>query len=280
MSYLSVSTWSLHRLLGPLRWTVWNAEEGQGEHRTVVQDQPLTHTLLDLPVEAAKRGYQAIEVCHFHFPSTEAAYLGQLRGAFSDAGVSFDTLLLDYGDLTATDESRKVADAKLIREWIDVASLSGAKQIRVVAGEASPSDESAIKRSAAALSDLARYADSKGVRVITENFKDLTSTGESCMKLLDTASESIPMITDFGNFRGPAKYEELAMIAPLSVSVHAKAVYDDSGYPDEGEFLKCLDAVKSVGFDGAYVLIYDGPGDMWEGLERIKRIVTPYISAG
>ncbi len=276
MSYLSVSTWSLHRLLGPLRWTTWNAEAGS--HQTVMQDQPEVHTLLELPLEAAKRGYRAIEVCHFHFPSTEAAYLEELRRSFSEAGVSFDTLLLDYGEITSTDEARRTADMGFIREWIDVASQCGAKQIRLIAGEAPHDDESAIRQSAAALSELARYSASRGVRVITENFKALTSAGESCLKLMDSASEAIPMITDFGNFRGQAKYEELAMITPHSVSVHAKAAYDDAGYPDEAEFLRCLEAVKSVGFDGAYVLIYDGPGDMWEGLDRIKRIVAPYVA--
>ncbi len=276
MSYLSVSTWSLHRLLGPLHWTIWDAEAST--HRTNVQDQPQLLTLLNLPGEAAKRGYQAVEVCHFHFPSTETAYLEQLRQAFSDAGVSLDTLLLDYGDLTATDEVRLAADRSLYRQWIDIASLCGAKQIRLIAGEAQPADDTATRRSAAALSELAKYAASRNVRVITENFKQLTSTGENCLKLLALTGDAVDMITDFGNFSEPAKYEEIAMTVPYSVSVHAKAAYDGSGFPDEAEFIRCLESVAATDYDGAFVLIYDGPGDMWEGLDRIKHIVEPYIT--
>ncbi|CAM3039240.1 TIM barrel protein [Paenibacillus sediminis] len=276
MSYLSVSTWSLHRLLGPLRWTAWDAETGM--HITNIQDQPQVLTLLELPFEAAKRGYQAVEVCHFHFPSTETAYLEQLRSAFADAGVAFDTLLLDYGDLTSPSEARRAADKNLIRKWIEVASICGAGQIRVVAGEAPPTDEEAIRTSASALSELTHYGTSKGVRVITENFKSLTSTGESCMKLLGQIDGSINMITDFGNFHGALKYEEISMTVPYSVSIHAKAIYNQSGLPDETEYRRCLDATRAAGFNGAFVLIYDGPGDMWEGLERIKRIVDPYIT--
>ncbi|MFD0671192.1 sugar phosphate isomerase/epimerase family protein [Cohnella sp. GCM10027633] len=274
-SYLSVSTWSLHRLLGPLRWTVWNAETGA--HDTHIDEQPQLHTLLELPAVAAARGYRAIEVCHFHFPRTDAEYLTELRAAFDAAGVRFDTLLLDYGDLTTTDDRRREADLELIRRWIDIASLAGARQIRVVAGEAEPTDEAAIARSAASLAQLAHYAASKGVRVITENFKPLTSTADSCLRLLKQAGKAVGMITDFGNFKGDAKYADLAAIAPRSVSVHAKAAYDDEGLPDVSEFVRCLEAVKAARFDGAYVLIYDGPGDMWEGLERIKRIVLPYV---
>ncbi|MFC4598465.1 sugar phosphate isomerase/epimerase family protein [Cohnella hongkongensis] len=274
MSYLSVSTWSLHRLLGPLRWTSWDAEAGA--HRTHEQSQPEVHTLLELPGEAARRGYAALEVCHFHFPSTEDAYLDRLRRAFAEADVIFDTLLLDYGDPSTTDEIRQAADGKLYRDWIDVASRCGAKRVRLIAGEAPPTDEEAIRRAGRTLRELAAYASDQGVRVVTENFKPLASTAASCLKLLDSAG-GIGMITDFGNYQGEAKYDEIAMTVPRSLSVHVKPAYDEYGAPDEAELVRCLEAVRKPGYDGAYVLIYDGPGEMWEGLERVKRIVLPYI---
>ncbi|MFD0677305.1 MULTISPECIES: sugar phosphate isomerase/epimerase family protein [unclassified Paenibacillus] len=275
MSYLSVSTWSLHRLLGPLRWTQWDANSST--HSIRIQEQPEVLTLLELPGEAAKRGYKAIEVCHFHFPSTEAAYLAQLREEFAAAGISFDTLLLDYGDLTVVDDIRREADYALIRSWIDIAAAAGAKQIRVIAGDAEPSDEEAIRKSAEALTELADYAAIQGVRVVTENFRALTSTAASCLKILEQASDKVGLITDFGNFKLPSKYEEFAMTLPYSVSVHAKAQYDDKGMPDETEFVSCLDTLRAADYKGAVVLIYDGPGDMWEGLERIRAIVQPYL---
>jgi Sugar phosphate isomerases/epimerases len=277
MSYLSLSTWSLHRNLGPLRWTVWNEENGT--HETATQDQPQIHSLLELPAAAARRGYQAVEVCHFHFPSTEPDYLAQVKQAFEAAGLSLDTLLLDYGDITSANEQRVTADLAFIRSWIDVASLCGAKQIRVVAGEAPPTDEEAISLSAARLSALADYGRTVDVKVITENFKSLTSTGASCMNLLGQWGEHAATITDFGNFHGPLKYDEIALTTPLSVSVHVKPQYDENGFPDEAELRKCLDTVSSTGFNGAFVLIYDGPGDMWEGLERVKQIASSYLNS-
>lgn len=275
MSYLSISTWSLHRILGPLHWTVWDAETGSCLTRK--QDQPQVLTLLELPAEAASRGYQAIEVCHFHFPSTVPAYLEQLRSSFNAAGVKFDTLLLDYGDLTTSNETKKSADLSLIREWIEIASLCGAKQIRVIAGEAAPTDEEAIHASASSLAELAQFAASKGVNVITENFKSLTSTAESSLKLLAKAGKAVGFITDFGNYHGTGKREEIGATAPLSVSVHVKPTYDEAGFPDKEELISYLNKLKEVEYKGAYVLIYDGPGDMWEGLERVKCMVEPFI---
>jgi sugar phosphate isomerase/epimerase len=275
MSYLSVSTWSLHRILGPLRWTSWDAEAGK--HITQIDPQPQLYSLLELPAEAARRGYDAIEVGHFHYPSKDPAYLAQLKQAFADAGIRFDTLLLDYGDLTTEEPVRWNADYSLILEWIEIASLSGARQIRIVGGEAQPSDERAISRAAKALSELAEFSATFNVRIITENFKPLTSTGASSWSLLEQAGPSVGFITDFGNYKGAAKYDEIALTAPRSVSVHAKASYDDNGMPDEAEFVRCLDVSSIAGFEGAYVLIYDGPGNMWEGLDRIKGIVERYL---
>ncbi|OMF38352.1 xylose isomerase [Paenibacillus sp. FSL H8-0548] len=275
MSYLSISTWSLHRLLGPLRLTAWNTETG--EHTVREQEQPQIHTLLELPAEAAARGYQAIEVCHFHFPTTDSAYLEQLRSSFQASDVRFDTLLLDYGNLTANDAVQRKADLSFIKKWIDIASHCGAKQIRVIAGEAPPSDEEAIQLSAASLAELANYAAAKSVRVITENFKALTSTAASSLKLLSQAGDSVGFITDFGNYYSPEKIEQIGSTIPFSVSVHVKPSYDSEGFPDEAELISYLQKVQHVGFSGAYVLIYDGPGDMWEGLARVKAIVEPYI---
>ncbi|WP_123042739.1 sugar phosphate isomerase/epimerase family protein [Cohnella candidum] len=275
MSYLSVSTWSLHRLLGPLRWTAW--DEASRSHVTNEQPQPEEFSLLELPGEAAERGYQAVEVCHFHFPSVEPAYLASLKEAFAKAGLSFDTLLLDYGDITTGDPVRLEADLALVRRWIDIAAAAGAKRIRVVAGQAPHTDEAAIRDSAARLTELAEYANGRGVRVVSENFQSLTRTGASCSKLLELTGDAIGFITDFGNFQAPTKYDEFLSILPHSVSVHAKAAYDANGLPDEAEFRRCLDTVKQTGYNGAVVLIYDGPGDMWAGLKRIRAIVNDYL---
>ncbi|MEF3302131.1 sugar phosphate isomerase/epimerase family protein [Paenibacillus sp. GYB003] len=185
-------------------------------------------------------------------------------------------MLLDYGDLTSADGSRTAADLALAKRWIDVAAACGAKQIRIIAGEAPPTDEAALRRSASALGELAAYGNARSVRVVTENFKPLTSTGASSLRLLELTGGEVGFITDFGNYRGATKYGDIALMSPRSVSVHDKANFDEAGMPDEAEFRRCLDASRKSGFDGAYVLIYDGPGDMWEGLERVKRIVEPY----
>ncbi|TXK84179.1 sugar phosphate isomerase/epimerase [Paenibacillus sp. N3.4] len=275
MSYLSLSTWSLHRNLGPLHWHHWDSEA-----RTIISTeaaQPQTIHLLDLPHRLAEEGFSALEIGHFHFPSTEPDYLKELKHAFLQSGIVFDTLLLDYGDISSADEDRRAADIRFIQHWIDVAARSGAKRIRVIAGDSEPTDEMALARSIEALRELHAYGCERDVQVITENFKKLTSTADNCLAIMKALDGNMQLIADFGNFHGAGKYDELSAILPYAVSAHAKAHYDDQGFPDVSEYKQCLDRLTEANYQGAISLIYDGAGDMWEGINRIRNIVQPYL---
>jgi hypothetical protein len=276
MPYLSLTTWSLHRNLGPLRFTRW--DEVTNSHKSIVEAQPEIHSLLELPLILANKGFSALEVCHFNFPDTSEAYLKLLKRSFQEANIRFYTLLIDYGDISSADDSRRLADIEWIKGWIDIAALAGAERVRIIAGDAAPSDHDALMRSAEALIQLSGYASKLNVRVITENFRMLTSTADNCLALLDACGERLGLTSDFGNFKGPDKYTELALTIPLSESVHAKAETNEDGLPDANEFEMCMDIVKKSGYQGPITLVYDGPYDMWDGVERVKQLVAPYLS--
>ncbi|MGM0875624.1 MAG: hypothetical protein ACQEWV_12660 [Bacillota bacterium] len=136
MPHLSLTTWSLHRELGQLHWTYW--DEDKKIQGTKVEEQPENMTLLELPFELARQNFRSLEVCHFHFPSSEPDYLLQLHEAFEKSGVTFHCLLVDYGDISNEDYHRRNSDIAFIKNWIDIAAIVGAKSVRVIAGEASP----------------------------------------------------------------------------------------------------------------------------------------------
>jgi sugar phosphate isomerase/epimerase len=276
MPFISLTSWSLHRNLGPLRWTRW--DDNKQTQFTEAQDQPELLSLLELPAVLAKKGFSSLEVCHFHFPETNEAYLLALKGAFADAGLRFYTLLLEYGDISSPDELRRQSDITWIKGWIDVAALAGAERVRIIAGEADPLDRDALARSIEALRELGQYGKDHGVRVVTENFKSLSSTGENCLAILEGCGDVIGFTSDFGNFKGEQKFDELVQTIPLSESIHAKAQTSAEGDPDESEFIRCLNIAKQAGYEGPLTLVYDGPGDMWDGIERVRKLADPYCS--
>ena len=139
---LSVSTWSLHRTLGP---TYWDSPAKPSRDREEPYGPGLLE-LLDIPARIAEFGINTLEICHFHLPSREPAYLNDLRSALDSAGVELFTILIDDGDITHPEHSAR--DLAWISGWIETAGQLGARCARVIAGKTT--GEGALDRSYAA----------------------------------------------------------------------------------------------------------------------------------
>ena len=126
--------------------------------------------LLDVPREVASHGIRHLEICHFHFPTTDDVFITDLRAELDRHGVSLYSILIDTWDITHPDPEQREKDLAEIRRWIDIASTCGAGNVRVIAGEAEP-DAEAIALSTQNLLQLSGYARDWGVRVMTENLQ-------------------------------------------------------------------------------------------------------------
>lgn len=105
----------------------------------------------------------------------------------------------------------------------------------------------------------------------------MTSTADNCLALLDDCGNQLGLTTDFGNFKGPTKLQELSRTIARSESIHAKAQQDEQGNLDDAEFISCMELVKEHRYEGPITIVYDGPGDMWDGINRVRKLVTPYL---
>jgi sugar phosphate isomerase/epimerase len=275
MPRTSISTWSLHRGLGP-KYRL--AADGSGHVEPDGGWGPGEWPLLEVPGQLAERGIQCLEICHFHFPSIDMGYIAELRRALEFAGVELWNVLIDGGDITHPEQSRREADLDWIRGWIGVAARCGAKNVRVIAGDAQPdTDGHAVRLSAAGLRQLSAYAQERGVRVMTENWHALTMRPKNLLTLLDRLEGEVGLCVDFGNYSGPTKYEDLAAITPRATSTHAKAHFPQAGQMDRDDFCRCLDLTRQNGFNGPYTMIFDGPGDEWSSLAMIQEELRPYL---
>ena len=281
MRRLAISSWTLHRTLGPM---YRQTEPGSVEMEPTREGAGET-TLLETPAELARRGIGALEVCHFHFPSLEASYLEEFRAALDESGIELYSLLIDTGDITHPDEARRELEIAEVRFWLRIAGRIGASHARVIAGNAevessngSVKDALAIRLSAETLRTLAREAKPLGVQVNTENFRPLTKTAENLNAILDLCGGEVGLCADFGNYGGETKYEELASILPRADVLHAKAHYPEAGKMAEADFEKCLDLADEAGFEGPYSLIFDGPGNEWESVGEIQERVQRRIA--
>lgn len=274
MPTLAVSSWSLHDTLGPIYPGLALTD---GPRPAEPRYGASGVALLDLPAALAAHGLHQLEVCHFHFPRTDAAYLGELRARLAAAGVALTTLLVDEGDITAADPEVRAREIAGIAAWIDVAAAAGARRVRVAAGEADPADPGAVARSVAGLAALREHGQSRGVAVITENWRRLGDDPASLLAILDGLDGRVGLCADFGNIPAAARAETLRRLLPSAETIHAKADYLPGGALDAADFTRHLASARAAGFGGEYVLIFSNGGDEWAGLARLADEIRPYL---
>ncbi len=281
MPRISTSSWSLHRALGrPPLFGPGESPSGPSSEAAI--------TLLELPARLAQIGIGTLEIVHFHLPSTDEGYLSQLRAAIEEAGVELFSLLIDAGDITHPDPVQRDAALQWIRSWIDVAARLGAPNVRVVAGYTPVERDGrnlkfhpVIQLSATYLRQLADYAQSVGVRVITENFRETGSRADQLIAILTLCEDKVGLCADFGNAKGADKYDELSALFAYADSAHVKAEYA-AGQVDRRELGRTLGMLLSTDFDGPMSLIFDSPlqpGETeWDNLVILREWVEQSVN--
>lgn len=263
MTTRAVSTWSLHRTLGSFRAD----DPVTGNRATAKPAARATETaglaLLELPAELRRRGYDTVQICHFHLPTRAPAYLGELRSALAAAQVELDAILVDDGDLT--DPADADAHQSWIAGWLDDAAALGARRARVIAGKQPPTP-GRLRASARRLAELASAH--PDIRVVTENWLGLLPSAADVHAVLAPTDGTVGFLIDLGNWTGPDKYTELASIAPLAETCHSKCHFNADG-PDTEDYQRSLQVLRDAGYTGPLALIYDGPdGDEWAALDQ------------
>jgi len=270
---LAVSSWSLHRALG---LTFPNRPDHDVEAVAEPTYGPGRMSLLDMPRAIAAIDIDRIEVCSFHVPHRDAGYAAAFRAALAEAGVTLQTLLIEYGDIT--NPATRDRDLAWIESWIDTAAAFGAEQARVIAGRSQPT-RAALDLSVEGLTRLGHYGDARGIRVITENWFELLPGPREVRDLFDALDDTVGLNGDFGNWSGETKYEDLEAIFDLAICCHAKADFS-GGVLHAEDYRRCLDAADAAGFRGPFTLIYDGPNaDEFRHLLIERDFIRQYFAA-
>ena len=246
MQRVALTTWSIHPYLA----------DGQ-------------LALLDMPARIAQAGFHTVEICHFHIGDTSLQYLAQLKANANAAGVEIFSVLIDAFDIAQAHNADDIAQVKW---WLDVASAIGASHARVVAGEAAATDTAALARSIAALKELQAYGALRGVRVISENFKALSATPANWLAIHDALGYG--GCADIGNFAAASRVNDFAQVAHKAASIHVKASYDADGRLLPSEVQACLAAARGHRFAGPTTIVYDRPGERWDGIEALRAVVA------
>jgi sugar phosphate isomerase/epimerase len=289
-----VSSYSVGQLLGPIRIT-HRGPDGKKAPVTWGQGEP-TITLLELPAQIkAKLGLDSIEICQFHVPENTPPYLGQLKRALDDAGMSLVNMPIDVGNIADPNPDYRDEDLAEIEGWMRAAATLGARMVRVNAGSPLGGAEVPVDVTVASLRRLARTADSLGLQLLIENHGGRSSDPNFLIGLLEDVGPSLKALLDIGNFeplmsvnmarfqgKEPPKvidltpqYDAIAKVAPFAGLVHAKThEFDANGRPTDLDVVRALRIVRGRGYSGPISIEYEGRGgDCWENSQRTKALI-------
>ena len=240
---------------------------------------PPTLELLEVPAEIAAHGLNTLDLCIQHIPSIDDSYLEELRFALKEAKVELFQLLIDLGDVTSPDSDERSAGIRITKRWMEIASELGAAGVRYVPGDSEPSPET-IRLSAEAFRQLADYAVECGLKPATENYKTMTNKADDLLRILDLSDREYGVIADFGNARGPDKFDTLARLVPHATSIHAWGECEDDGTLNADDFRQCLNMVRDSGFAGPIMFLgahpnemYKRTRDLWGGIDELRQEV-------
>ena len=271
MAQFALSSWSVHGLLGKARFNhnsgqpVLDSGQAQG-----------SIPLLELPALMAKHGIQILEICHFHLPSIEDAYLAQLRQTLADNDVTLLNILIDMGNLSSANEAERQTDIDLAKQWQQITAQLGGVGNRIDCGKAEPTAD-AVGRSVDALAELIDHAASLGVRVVTENFHPTSRQPDVLIDIMQRVGRPIGLCVDFGNAEYSAeKFTILEKLMPYATSIHCKANYHN-GKIDLDDLHRCLGIMQTADFDGPISLIYNETENEWPRIIELQQAIADYL---
>ena len=260
----AVSTVTLTRALGSPRYEL----DADGARQVGSMSEPPAIDLLDVPAAAAAHGFHSFDLSNYHLPSIDSGYLAELRAAFEDAEVELFQLLIDTGEVATSDPELRRAGIGHMKRWMDIAVELGARGVRYVPGdgEAKPAT---IRASADAFRELYDYAMERGLKPATENYRPFNLPADNLLAVLDQSERDYGVIADFGNARGPDKFQILEKIMPRATSIHAWAEVDERGDLISEDFQRCLMIARDAGFDGPIMLQSGYPVDVFQRTREV-----------
>lgn len=265
MIQLAISSWTVHGALG----APWFQPDAADLMVNKNDPKPAMLSLLELPAFIAADGFKLLEICNFHLPSIDDGYLAELRQALADADVTLVNLLIDTGNLSATDDESWRRDIEAAKRWQDIAVKLGARGVRIDCGTELPTPQT-IKRSVQALRELFDYGAGIGLNATTENWRQTSVESQNLLEIMQTVERPLQLCVDFGNAAKTAdKYATMAALLPQATSLHCKGNFNGDAL-DVVEFQRSLSLVRDAKFAGHVALIYDGADGEWDKVLTLK----------
>jgi sugar phosphate isomerase/epimerase len=222
-----------------------------------------------------KFGIHNIEPLSNHFPSTEPAYLDELRRAVEQAHSHIVNIPTSVGaSLYDPDSARRGKAIAGGKKWVDVAVAIGSPSIRVhIQGARGASPDAG--RASESLKQVAEYGAAKNIMINLENDDLVTEDAFFLVKVIDAvASPWLRGLPDFGNsmLKGDEDFNYKAVEAMFRHAYNISHVKDaevDEGKVFRVSMAKTFGIAKAAGYRGYFSMEFEGQGEPYEGTQKL-----------
>jgi sugar phosphate isomerase/epimerase len=216
----------------------------------------------------AQLGFSAIDPTGYYFPNypklppDEYVYRIKRKALLNGLDISGTGVRNDFTD---PDPVKRENDVELVRSWIGCAVKLGAPMVRVFAGRGVPegrSRDEVMKWVVEGIRKCADFGGKSGTMVAMQNHNDFMRTPDDVLKVLKTVdSEWLALNLDIGSFRTGDPYEEIARVAPYSITWQIKENLFIRGTETKTDLGKIGTILKEAKYRGYIQLETLGAGD-------------------
>jgi sugar phosphate isomerase/epimerase len=203
--------------------------------------------------------------------------LDRLRDQADKVGCPWLTLIEEQAQpLGETDEKKLEQALDRLDRVLRVAHRLGCAGVAIGVEHKSSSDEAGLDRVAERLKGVLSAAERLEMNLLLSPRPGLTSTPEQLTGLIrKVGGFRIGSLPDFeaASASGDAA-GYLRSLTPYASAVTAAATgFDAKGKHQAFDLSTCVDAIKSVGFEGTLSLEYRGPGDPIQAILATKQVI-------
>lgn len=242
--------------------------------------------LKDFPAMVLEKfGLHHVELLSYHFPSTERAYLRDLRTAVEKAGSHIVNIPVggtaSFYDPFAVNRQEAINYGK---KWIDVAVRVGSPSVRLhIAGVKRVTPDAG--RAAESLKRVAAYGAECNVMVTLENDDLVTEDGFFIVRVIDKVQNPyLRTLPDFANsvLSGNAafNYDALALMFRHAYNIaHMKdSEVGGTGKLYTVDVARIFRIAEAANYRGYYSLEWEGRGGAYEGTSKLLAKTLKYLS--
>jgi sugar phosphate isomerase/epimerase len=220
---------------------------------------------------ATALGFRAVELCDL---TVDRGNPHHTRNLLDGLGLRCPSIAV-RNDFTTADMCED--DLRKVLAWLHIANRVGASVLRVYTGKRAE-DRNARKRVEHAFDRIVPVAERRGIILAVETHGGLSNDVEFMRSLVSRHHGRVGICVDFGNVPRQAHLAYVEKLAPVAVHVHVKSYdFDQYGRETSLDLPGCLRVLKGYGYNGQWVVEYEGRPPYEEGIRRTTDIMADVL---